>query len=357
MVLKSKYSLDRIVFLFILTLCLTGSVVSQIASLPPSATDSGLGGSNSIVGTILGPSGTQLAGRVRILLSTMTRGDRVTMTDETGSFAFRGLPAGNYILAIDKEKEYVPVSQTISIIQFRGSSGQTYTANIRLTLKPNTEAKPGVVNSEFANVPKSALTLFEKAQGLATAGDRKGAIEQLQLAIAEYPDFMLAYNEIGVQHMRLNELEKADESFRSATKIKPEAFAPLMNRGIVLVSMKRFADAEPVLRDALKSNEQSAVGHYFLGQALANLGKFDEAEKELAASITLGGGELKEAHRLLAIIYSAKGDKKRAAGELETYLRLAPTTPDADQLRQVIQQLRGAEPPAPGSTSPVKPAL
>ena len=63
---------------------------------------------------------------------------------------------------------------------------------------------------------------------------------------------------------------------------------------------------------------------------------------------------MKEAHRLLAILYSAKGDKKLAADELETYLRLAPATPDAEQLRTVIRRLKGLDTPTP--TSKIKPS-
>ncbi len=228
--------------------------------------------------------------------------------------------------------------------------------NVRLTAKKTAEPKPGVVNADFADVPKGALDLYKKAVELAKLGDHKGAIEQLRLATAEHPAFMLAFNELGIQYLRLNELEKADESLLAALKIQPEAYTPLMNRGIVLFQMKRFAEAEPVLRNALKVKDQSAVGHYFLGQSLANLGRFDEAEKELVSAVSLGGDEMKEAHRLLAIIYNVKGDKKRAVAALETYLRLVPKTPDAEQLRQVILQLKGVAAPAPATSSNIKPS-
>jgi len=45
----------------------------------------------------------------------------------------------------------------------------------------------------------------------------------------------------------------------------------------------------------------------------------------------------------LAIIYSSRGDKKRAAVEIETYLKLAPQAPDAEQLRQAARRFRGLE--------------
>ena len=83
-----------------------------------------------------------------------------------------------------------------------------------------------------------------------------------------------------------------------------------------------------------------AVVHYFLGQALANLGLFDEAEKELLTAIKLGKEEMKEAHRILAIIYSSRGAKQQAINELETYLKLAPDSPDAEKLKEMIRKLK-----------------
>ena len=345
----------RLVNGFFLSACFLGSMQAQVSSIPDSQSQTGLGGGNSITGIVLGPSGRPIERRVRIVISTMARGDRSTTTGDNGAFAFRGLPSGSYTISIEKEPEFKPFSTSVDIIQFRGAPAQTYTLTIRLEPKPSDAARPGVINSEFANIPKAAMDLFNKAQEMVAKKDYLGAIEQLKLALVEHPTFMLVYNEIGVNYIRLNDLVKADEALLKALALDPEAFRPLMNRGIVLVTTKKYVEAETVLQKAVKLKEKSAVTHYFLGQAQANLGKFDEAEKELREAISLGGPEMKEAHRLLAIIYSAKGDKKRAAAEIETYLTLAPQAPDAEQLRQVARQLRGLEAAPATPTSNTKP--
>jgi tetratricopeptide (TPR) repeat protein len=322
--------------------------------IPPGAGDTGLGGVNTIAGTILVLPAQRLERHVTVRLQTMTKGDRVVMTDDYGNFAFRGLESGDYTIVIDKEKDFLPFSQVVSIIQPRGFPPQVYNLSFRLTPKAGTTGKPGVINAELAKIPKPALDLYNKAIELAKNDDRPGAILQLQGAVAEYPEFMLAYNEMGVQYMRLNNLQKSDDALQKALKIDAKAFMPLMNRGIVLVMLKRYADAEPLLREVVKMKSDQPVGHYFLGQAVAYLGNFGEAEKELSTAIKLGGDDMKEAHRLLAIIYSARGDKKDAIVELETYLRLVPTTPDAEQLRNVILKLKGLDAPTP--TSKTKPS-
>jgi len=319
-------------------LCFVLPVTAQM--IPPSAGDTGLGGGNSITGMVLVPSGQRLERRIAIRLQTPTRGDRVTMTDDYGKFAFQGLVSGDYAIVIDKEKEYEPYSQQVQIRQFRGFPAQLYNLNIRLAYKGRAEAKPGVLNAEFVNVPKAALTHYNNAVEQSKKNDHTAAIEQLKLAIKEYPSFTLAFNELGVQYLKLNQLENADEAFQGALKIDPDAFAALINRGIANVMMKRYGEAVPVLRKALKKNDQSAVGHYFLGQALANLGLFEDAEKELLASLELGKEEMKEAHRLLAIIYASRGARKQAADQLEAYLKVAPNTPDAEKLKDKIRQLK-----------------
>ena len=320
-------------------LCFVVPISAQVF-LPPGATDTGLGGGNAITGMVLLPNGQRLQRRVNIRLQTMTRGDRVTTTDEYGKFAFRGLINGEYTIVIDKEKEFEPYRTSVEIRQYRGAPPQVYNLSIKLSPKEEAKPKAGILNAEFANVPKVALAHYDNATELSKKNDHPAAIEELKLAIKEYPSFTLAFNELGVQYLKVNQLQNADEAFQAALKIEPDALAALINRGIANVMMERYGEAVPIFRKALKKNDQSAVGHYFLGQALANLGLFDDAEKELLASLTLGKEEMKEAHRLLAIIYSSRGAKKQAADQLETYLKLAPNVPDADQLREKIRQLR-----------------
>jgi len=270
----------------------------------------------------------------------MTKGDRVAATDDYGNFAFRGLVSGDYTLVIDKEKDFEPIAQVVRVIQVRGFPGQTYNVSIRLTPKTTALPKPGVVDAAAAALPKRGSDLYAKAKELQASGDHKAAINELITLTTEFPTFMEGFNELGVEYLRTNQLELADLAFQSALKIDPKAFAPLMNRGIVLVSLKRFSEAETTLRRAKESDHQSAVVSYFFGQALANLGKFDEAAKELNLAIAAGGAEMKEAHRILAIIYGSRQDTRRELEELETYLRYEPHAPDAEQLRALVEKLK-----------------
>jgi len=308
--------------------------------IPPgsASTDTGLGGINTISGMIVSSSGQRIQRRISVRLRTMTRGDQISTTDDNGNFVFRGVPAGDYVLVIDKEQDFEPFTQNVSVIQPRGMPPQNFYLSIRLNVKGRADTRTGVLNAEFANVPPRARAFYEKAQALAQAGNNKGAIEQLKQAISEYSDFMLAFNELGVQYLRLGELDKADEALAKAMKLAPQSATPLLTHGILLTVMGKFNLAVPELQTALKQKDQSANGHLYLGQALANLGRFAEAEVQLTRAIELGGDEMKDAHRFLGAIYLQRGEREKGVAEFETYLRLAPKAKDAEQVRQMIRQ-------------------
>ena len=341
MLVRSHARWQHLVIAVVCLFCLASTVFSQISGISDSESQTNLGGNNSIIGTVFGPSGRPLEQRVRIRLSTMTRGDRVFTSNEKGAFAFRGLPSGSYTITIDREVEYKPYTTSVDVVQLRGGGNPTptvVTLNIRLEYKDRNKA--GIVDSTLLSIPEKARTHYSNGIEESKKGNRQAAIEEFKQAIAEHPSFTLAFNELGVQYLKLNRVEEADQAFQNALKIDPDSFPALTNRGLANIMMKRYGEAVPILRKALKKNDQSAVGHYLLGQALANLGLFDEAEKELVVSLKLGKEQMKEAHRILAIIYSSRGDKKKAAKELETYLQLAPDTPDAALIKEMIRRLK-----------------
>jgi len=340
--MASLHKTSPLIFLFISFLILSPTRVSgQRGMMGTDSGDPGTGGNFIIQGTVFLPAGHRVDRPIRVRLFTPTRGTITTMTDDNGVFSFRRLAPGSYSVVIDAEKEFEDVNEQVNIVQaFRtGSSTENVImVQIRLKAKSATSFKPEVMNAELANVPKTALQLYNQSLELGQAGKPKDAIEKLKQAIAEYPNFMLAFNEMGIEYLKLNELGKAEEALRHALKISPDSPIPLMNHGIVLTHMGKFEPAVSELQQALKQRDQSANGHFYLGQALANLGRFGEAEEHLTRAIALGGDEVKDAHRFLGAIYLQRGERERGVAELETYLKLAPKARDAEQVRQIVRQ-------------------
>src|SRR5438105_15311371 len=137
----------------------------------------------------------------------------------------------------------------------------------------------------------------------------------------------------------VGQANKAVDPLRSASKLSPDAFSPKLNLGIALLETNQIPDAEAQLREALKITS-TPTAHMYLGLTLIKVRRFDEARVELETAISMGGGNLAQAHKFLGGIYWQKHEYRRAVDEFETYLRLTPNAPDADRVRGTIQELR-----------------
>ncbi|MBD0371537.1 MAG: tetratricopeptide repeat protein [Pyrinomonadaceae bacterium] len=313
----------------------------------------GTGGSNAIKGRVYAPSGRAPGARLRVQLESSERGTMTTMTEDDGSFNFGGLLAGSYTIVIDAGKEYEVLREPVYID--RGNNGRSFT--VPVYLKPKGSAGGGgadASNPAFAGVPKAAVDLYMKAVESSNKNDNKKAVEQLNEAIALHPNFALALNELGIQYLKMGQPDKAVEPLQKAVKIAPTEFFPHLNYGIALLNKKSFAEAETELRAALKINNDAPTAHMYLGVALLTLSrdaktnqydmaKYSEAQKELEAAAASGKPEVAMAHKYLGGIYMGNKEYKRAADELEIYLKLTPKAPDAEKLKGIVKDLRSKQ--------------
>ena len=316
--------------------------MGQLAGGLTESTNTRLGGNNYIVGTVYTPEGLPIKTRMRIKLASMEWGDILATTDENGKFVFSEVGAGLFTIVIDREKEYENVAYEVNITRARNIVPETHFVTIRLRAVEEKKPKPGVVSAANAGVPKPALDHYENASKLSQEKDYKGAIKELKLAVSEYPQFVNAHNQIGVLYLRLNEFDNAESAFKAALKINPEAFEPLLNRGVALYRLGKFKDAETSLRASLKIKPDTSVSYYYLGRTLNKLGRNEDAEAALLTCLKMNPNDFSEAHRVLAAIYLDRGALPRVIEELEAYLKVVPTAPDAENLRNVIEQSKRA---------------
>ncbi len=300
----------------------------------------GTGGQHTIKGYVYLPVGTQEGMIIKVKIESTNSPGLSVVADPNGAFTFRNLEPGPYYLTVDAGEGFEVFKETINIDREISRSPRTVTVPVYLRLKPNSSPPSETVDATLASVPKAALERYNEARELALAGNSQAAIEQLKGAISLYAEFALAFNELGVQYLKLGQLSQALEALRPAVKLAPEAFSPRLNLGIALLNKKEFSQAEAELRRALKKRDSSPTAHLYLGMTLISLRNHDEAEKELQRAVSLGGNEMSLAHYYLGGIYWGRREYKRAADELETYLRLAPQAPDAERVRNTIKELR-----------------
>lgn len=330
-------------FLLFLLPALTTLAQSDTIDTEPSR-----GGLNTIQGNVYLPSGHRLDRPVRVRLNSIRTFDSYAMTDSNGTFYFRRLPGGTYRIAIDAGKEYETAYETVEVLgdgnTRRTRAGQTITVQIQLQLKGASSGKAATIDAAQAALPKRARELYDKALKDAEVNEHKKAIEHLEGAIKAYPDFALAYNELGVQRLRLGETAPALEAFRIAHKLAPDALMLHLNYGIALVKNKEFGDGESELHKVLEKNSSSTTAHLYRGRALIGLKRDDDAEKELLMVVAANkGSDVGQAYRYLGALYIQNGKKERAVDALEHFLALEPKDKDSDQVRKILEQLRSTK--------------
>jgi len=316
--------------LFLLASCSVTFAQSGVGStrgLPSSSS-----GSNIIKGRVYFPGAPQEGRRVKVILASTDLLEQSTVTDEDGSFFFNRLPAGHYRVIVDAGKEFDQATEPVNIDREASLGGRNMQITISLKLKGTAEA--------FAKIPKQARELYVKGMEAAAKGDSKKAVEHLSGAISAYPEFSQALSELGVQYIKLGQADKAAESLHAALKFAPDDVLARLNYGFALLNQRKFAEAESQLRQVLKKNDAMPTAHMYLGITLMNQKKLDDAEAELLRATSSKSNEVATAHRYLGGIYWGKRDYKRAADELELYLKLAPKAPDAERTRAAIKDLR-----------------
>lgn len=292
------------------------------------------GGIHTIQGRVYFPAGDATAGKaVKVTLESATSfGGKSTVTDQDGGFRFNSLEAGGYTVVVDGGKEYETYRETVSIDREASPGGRIIQVNIQL--RPRADSS----NPAFAGIPQNALDFYQKGTAAAQKGNPKGAVEFLTKAVALSPNFTQALNELGLQYLKLGQMDKAAETFEALLKLKPTDSVAQLNLGIALFNQKKFEDAEQHLRQALKLNGPTV--HYYLGLTLVSLKRYPDAQAELELAIKNGGESLALAHKYLGGLYMAAHRKKEAADELEKYLQLDPKAPEAEKIKTTIKELR-----------------
>ena len=151
-----------------------------------------------------------------------------------------------------------------------------------------------------------------------------------------------AYAEMGIAYYHLGQPADAERALRKSMSLSsnqyPDAVFLLAE---MLDDQGRFAEAEPVARDGVRLAETSWRSHLALARSLAGLKRTPDAE--IAAT---KASELKpdnpEIFLVLGNIHIQQRNYPAVIKAFDTFLKLEPTGPRSDQVRQSEEQARRA---------------
>jgi len=108
----------------------------------------------------------------------------------------------------------------------------------------------GTISVLDLGAPPKALGEFNKATELLRKRESKQALEHLQKAVAAYPKFVSAHNDLGLAYLDLNDADHAKQEFESAATLDQKFAQSFVNLGKLALSQKDYAAATTNLEKA-----------------------------------------------------------------------------------------------------------
>jgi tetratricopeptide (TPR) repeat protein len=130
--------------------------------------------------------------------------------------------------------------------------------------------------------PQQPLALLYLAVCHQELGQPDRAVSLLRVATNRFPAFPQAYYRLGDYSLRLGAMDEAERAFSRLVELAPGEWRGFAGLGEVKLRQGDAAGAVPLLEQALRIDPAAKPAHALLGQALQQLGRNAEAQRELA---------------------------------------------------------------------------
>ncbi|MCX5949479.1 MAG: tetratricopeptide repeat protein [Cyanobacteria bacterium] len=185
--------------------------------------------------------------------------------------------------------------------------------------------------------------LLRQAERLLAQGDGKGAMADLQQAVADYPTASLAWRRMAETLGVLGMIEEGCFAWMQAIALAPDDPIPLRGLAQTLHDLRDYAQAYPLWQqaDQLEANEVRTLFH--IGQCLENLQRPQEALAVVGRAHALAPLDPRPLN-LLGQIEWRQGHGREAEHWLRQALALAPENPEyLTNLGVVLEALDGLD--------------
>lgn len=262
-----------------------------------------------------------------------------TVTTNEGDYAFSGLTGASFILVVN-EPNHQPYSERVELTR-TATTRPGERVRVDLVLKPREKAATPRAGTVFQqDVPENSLKAYRRGMRLLAERRSDEGMAALQEAVNIMPKYFDAHFGLGLELLRLHRLPDAIGELEKARAINPKDGRLYHTFGMVLYELKNYSVAATVFEAAERLNPANAELRLMRGAALIETGRLNEAEDEISRADQISSHKLPIVHLHLARLYEKRGNRSRAADELESYLRQKPEADNAAAIREAIKKLR-----------------
>jgi VWFA-related protein len=206
----------------------------------------------------------------------------------------------------------------------------------------------GTISALDLGAPPKALGEFNKATELLRQRDSKQALEHLQKAVAAYPKFVSAHNDLGLAYLDLNDTDHAKQEFETAATLDGKFAGSFVNLGKLSLSQKDYTAATTSLERAAALRVGDVKVLTVLAYAQNGAHDYHHAIDTAVRVHSLEHAGMANVHYVAAASAIALKDFAVVQRELELFLKEDPANPLAPSARYNLKVLASYknEPPS-----------
>jgi tetratricopeptide (TPR) repeat protein len=262
-------------------------------------------------------------------------------TNNAGMTEFNNLEIGNYHLIVSGEGIEEADSGPFEVSNRRGSQYQyVVVKRVKDANEPNNAPGPPTVSAVDLNIPENAAKEFDKGTELMAKENWRKAIERFSKALAIYPKYAAAYNNLGVVYARMGERSQEREVLKKAIEVN-DHFAPaIVNLARMAIADRDMPQAETLLERAISADPKNTLTLILL----ANVELLDHHYEMAIANCRKAHSLAQDPHALAHYIAGRALEHQNrpldAAAEFQIFLQEEPTGERAESVRRELAILQ-----------------
>jgi len=197
------------------------------------------------------------------------------------------------------------------------------------------------VSVQSMGVPPKAKEIFERAMTSFAKGDLAKTKELLEEALAIYPEYARAHNNLGVLYLKEGDKTKAKQEFFAGVHDDPSLTSGYVNLAKVAMSDNDLEEAEKELGNAIEHDPSALSALVLLVSAEYGRNEYDQALANAKRVHDLAQHEpYGEVHLVAGEIYLKRNQPTEALAEFEMFLKEKPEDPRASRVQSLVSRLR-----------------
>ncbi len=198
------------------------------------------------------------------------------------------------------------------------------------------------VSSTQLNIPESARKEYENGEAAASLKKWPSAEKHFNAAVAIYPQYALAWSELGQAIEEQGRMTDAAASFRKARESDPRYVKATVQLCLAEGALEHWDQEIKLSEEAIRINAvEFPAAYYCHAESAYHADKLDEADQYARQAL-----KVDQAHAflepliLLGQIYEKHGNTRDAAVEYRNYLQLAPHGPRSAVAKEALARLK-----------------